>query len=256
MPRFIFGLALGSESVSENVANSHHEECNHGGRTRYVNPSTLYQSSSAGAYRSPYRTTNPYVAPNINGNSVTPNEEVPPPSIYPHSLHRRTYLPGHRNENLVYSSVNWKWRTNQGKSLDKGLMMVVNDEMVQKKMGVTKKKRAIDLDFLAALIWALLGFVYSSRFLKSRAEALARCVFHGMMNLYLDLFKDILLKESRAFLRKHVMHAYKIQRTIDTEPTGGLNYGSIERIRREVKELSRYECGVLPSSSTIPQCAR
>jgi hypothetical protein len=153
--------------------------------TGFINASNLIPVAG---YRSPHRRTN---GSTFNGNAITPNEEVPPPSLYPHSLHRQTYLPGHRDQHLVFSSVHWKWRTNQGKSLDKGLMMVIKDEMERKKTGVSKKKRSIDLDSLAALIWALLGFLYSSRFLKTRAEALVRCVFHVMMKLYPELFKDI-----------------------------------------------------------------
>jgi hypothetical protein len=240
MPRFIFGSVLEHGNTNVGIranigfGNGVHVQQRSGRCT-----GTLQPSLGAGEYRSPHRTTNGNVLHNVNGSTVTPHDEVPPPSVYPHSMHRRDYLPRHREEHLVYSSVHWKWRSNQGKSLDKGLMMVVNDEMSRKKTGVSKKKRAIDLDTLAVLLWALLGFVYSSRFLKTRAEALVRCVFHVMMNLYPELFKDILMKESRAFLRKHVMHAYKIQRTIDTEPTGGLNYGSIEGIRKGVEELLR-----------------
>jgi hypothetical protein len=40
------------------------------------------------------------------------------------------------------------------------------------------------------------------------------------------------------------------------EPTGGLNYGSIEGIRKGVEELSRYEMGVIPSRGTIIRCAK
>jgi hypothetical protein len=251
MPRFIFGGGdVGALRVAENRDNGH------GQRVLPLPPPGNLPAAAVGGYCSPHTTRNGNVESTVIGNSITPNQEEPTPSHYPHHLHRRQYLPGHRDENLVYSSVHWKWRTNQGKSLDKGLMMVVNDEMSRRKTGVTKKKRSINIDFLAGLIWALLGFVYSSRYMKTRAEALVRCVFHGMMKLYPDLFKDALMKESRAFLRKHVMHAYKIQRTIDTVPTGGLNYGSIEGIRRGVEELSRYECGVLPSTATIARCAR
>jgi hypothetical protein len=64
------------------------------------------------------------------------------------------------------------------------------------------------------------------------------------------------VKECRGFIREHVTCAYKFQRTIDTQPTGGLNYGSIESIRKGVEELSCYEIGSIPSSATIPRCAR
>jgi hypothetical protein len=181
MPRYIFGSG---HSLFRRVENIHGNGNGQLPAAATVNHNNVQLSTGAQPYSLPYRTANVNGASYVTGNSVTPNEEVHLPSLYPHSLHRQNYLPRHREEHLVVSSVHWKWRTNQGKSLDKGLMMAVKDEMERKKMGVTKKKRSIDLELLAVLIWSLLGFVYFSRFLKTRAEALVKCVFHALFNAY------------------------------------------------------------------------
>jgi hypothetical protein len=150
--------------------------------------------------------------------------------INPRGLHSRSYLPSHYQSHLVYSSVDWKWRANEGKELDVALHGVVHDKMNRPKSGCTKKKRQIDLTCLAHLLWMLMSFVYSCRHLKTRAEALVRCMFRVLAKEYPELFKDVLIQECRNYIRQHVTHAYKFQRTIDTQPTGGLNYGSIEGI--------------------------
>jgi hypothetical protein len=114
----------------------------------------------------------------------------------------------------------------------------------------------VNLEVLASLLWGVLAFVYSSQYLKTRAEVLVRCIFHVLVDQYPECFKDVLINESCTFLRKHITHAHKFQQTIDTQPTGGLNYGSIEGIRKGVEELSSYEMGIIPSSAAIARCAR
>jgi hypothetical protein len=175
--------------------------------------------------------------------------------INPRSLHNRPYSPYALNNHLVYSSVPWKWRDKHGKAFDLNLHTAIHDELNRPKSGA-KKNRQINLTVLGILLWKLMTFLYGCRFLKTRAEALVLCIFQVLANEYPELFKDILIKESRKFLRKHVTHAHKFQRTIDTQPTGGLNYGSIEGIRKGVEELSRCEVGIIPSYSTIARCAR
>jgi hypothetical protein len=53
-----------------------------------------------------------------------------------------------------------------------------------------------------------------------------------------------------------VTQAYKIQRTIDTQPTGGLNLSCIESIRKGVEVLQKREQGFMPSSSTVARVAK
>jgi hypothetical protein len=177
--------------------------------------------------------------------------------INPRSLHNRGYLPNHLQNHLVYSCVDWKWRCKKGKELDLSLHQCVHDELNREKSSGRKKIRAIDLHILGKVLWSLMAFLYGTRFLRTRAEALVKCIFQVLAKEYPDLFKDVLVKECRrAFMREHVTRAYKFQRTIDTQPTGGLNYGSIEGIRKGVEELSCYEIGSIPSSATIARCAR
>jgi hypothetical protein len=199
MPRFIFGdsvdATLRVKELLENGGHHHDPSC----RSGISNGSSFHSSVGVG-YRSPYRTSNGYVAYNVNRNPITSNKEVHPLSVYPHSLHHRNYLPRHRNEQLVYSSVHWKWRTNQGKQLDKGLMMVVKDEMEHPKTGVTRKNQRINLELLASLFWSLVAFVYTSRFLKTRAEALVKYIFQVIVEKHLKAFRDVLLHESCMFI--------------------------------------------------------
>jgi hypothetical protein len=76
-----------------------------------------------------HKRTNGYISAVANGNPITPNNATHSPSKYPHSIQRRAYQPSYRDENLVYSSVDWKWKTNQGKELDKGLFYAIKVEM-------------------------------------------------------------------------------------------------------------------------------
>jgi hypothetical protein len=200
--------------------------------------------------------TNGYISGATNGNIVTPRDEVIETPIFPEGLHRREYTPGHKYNKLVYSSIDWKWRSLQGKSMDKGLFYAVHDELQRPKTGAKKKERGPNLELLSTLLWTMMGFVYSSRYLKTRAEALILCVFHVLADQYPELFKDVLMRESRSYIRRHVTKPYKFQRTIDLNPTGGLNYGSLEGIRKGVEELSKYQMGVIPSTSTIARTAR
>ena len=57
---------------------------------------------------------------------------------------------------------------------------------------------------LANLVWQLLGFIYITRWLKTRAKALVLCVIDILLKSHLDLFRDELIKESRQFLRREV----------------------------------------------------
>jgi hypothetical protein len=160
------------------------------------------------------------------------------------------------SSHLVFSSIDWKWREKQGKAMDLALHGAVHDEMNRPKSGAQKKDRVINIKLLGSLLWQFMMFIYGTRYLKSRAEALVCAIFQILAMEYPELFNEVLIRECRKFLRQNVTHAHKFQRTIDLQPTGGLNYGSIEGIRKGVEELSRCEVGVIPSYSTIARCAR
>jgi hypothetical protein len=203
-----------------------------------------------------HKRTNGLIAAAVNGGVLTPEESPDGLHINPRSLHNRSYLPSQIQNHLVYSCVAWKWRGIAGKELDLGLHEAAQDEMNRPKSGAKKKTRRIELTLLANVLWGLMSFLYSSRYLRTRAEALVQCIFQVLVKEYPELFKDVLLKESRIFIREHVTLAHKFQKMIDNQPTGALNYGSIEGIRKGVEELCRYEIGIIPSRSTIARCAR
>jgi hypothetical protein len=191
-----------------------------------------------------------------NRNVATPDDISDSLHINPRSLHKRSYLPSYLQNHLVYSSIDWKWRAKSGVDFDVRLHEVVHDELNREKSSGKKKSWAIDLELLANVLWALMLFLFGTRHLKTRAGALVQCIFRVLVKEYPEVFKDVLLKECRSFMRENVTWAYKFQRTIDTQPTGGLNYGSIEGIRKGVEGLCTYEMGSIPSSATIARCVR
>jgi hypothetical protein len=215
-------------------------------------------SNRADGKRAPVVDISPPNQKRTNGQNsvVTPDKGRDGLHINPRSVHKRVYNGYHLSANLVYSSIDWKWREKQGKSLDLALHESVHDEMNRPKSGAQKKDRLINIQILGSLLWRLMMFIYGTRYLKSRAEALVRAIFQVLAKEYPELFNDILITECRRFLRQNVTQAHKFQRTIDLQPTGGLNYGSIEGIRKGVEELSRCEVGIIPSYSTIARCAR
>jgi hypothetical protein len=169
MPSFIFGSthnfsASGTSTtarISTPIATTPGPSRSTGRQVPFTSDPT---DTSTGTRRSSPRSnrrTNTYISAIVNGNHVTPNE-VHVPHNYPQSIHRQSNLPIYRDENLVFSSVSWKWKTNQGKALDKGLFFAVKDEMERPKSGVGKKGRRVNLEVLGTLLWSLLSFVYSS----------------------------------------------------------------------------------------------
>jgi hypothetical protein len=102
----------------------------------------------------------------------------------------------------------------------------------------------------------LLKFLYSPRHQRTLAEAIVSCVFHVLNNKIPSKYQSIVLNESAMILRREKMKPYKFQRMIDEQPTGGLNYGSIESIRKGVEEIPKYKMGVIPSITTIKRARK
>jgi hypothetical protein len=131
-----------------------------------------------------HKRTNGYIAGFAKASSITPWDEVVETPIFPEGLYRREYLAGHKAKKLVYSSIDWKWRSPQGKIMDKGLFYAVHDELQRPKTGTKKKQCGPNWELFSTLLGSLMGFVYSSRYLKTREEALIMCVFNVMADQY------------------------------------------------------------------------
>ena len=198
--------------------------------------------------------TNAFIA-EANVVPVTPQEDL----YYCGNWRRNTnyvYYPYHFHEHLVYSSVDWRWRDCQGKKLDRELHKALIDDWAKSKSQGTNKSRKIDLVLFANVIWNLLGFLYSPRKRKTMCTALVQCIFRVLALKYPEYFSEILLAESILFLRRKVTLPYKFQRTIDTQPTGGLNYESCNSIRSGVEELRKHQMGIIPCGTTIARTAQ
>ena len=177
-------------------------------------------------------------------------------------IRQRVFYPSETTS--IHSSIHWKWQdadgkpTKSGKALEKALKDAVLEETMKDKTNGRSKNRRINLELDSKLIWNLLAFVHPTRHTKTRAQALVDCVFDVLPLLYRDPenFEEILLIGCRKFLRKHVTKAWKFQKTIDTIPTGGLNYGSCNAIRVGVEELPPRGMGVIPSGRTIARAAK
>ena len=81
-------------------------------------------------------------------------------------------------------------------------------------------------------------------------------LFGVLLALSPETFKEAILKESRKFMRREVFEPWKIQRAIDTTAVGGLNYGAVETIRKQVEGLGKYERGCFPSRTSVANSAR
>jgi hypothetical protein len=114
-----------------------------------------------------HKKTNGFICEAVNGNVSSPEEISDGLHINPRSLHNHHYLSNHLQSHLVYSCVDWKWRSKQGKDLDLCLHSAVHDELNREKSSGKKKTRAIDLELLANVLWSLLAFLYGSRYLKT-----------------------------------------------------------------------------------------
>jgi hypothetical protein len=156
------------------------------------------------------------VSPNADENS----------SKFP-GLYYRNYLPIHDREHCFRSQVYWRWRQKDSIKLDKEFYRVVNDDMHKSKSS-GRKSDGISLDLLATLLWGLLSFLYPKRRGKKKAKALLDCIFTILALKFPEYFDDALMESSRKYCRSWVTIAYKLQRTIDTQPTGGLNLSCIE----------------------------
>jgi hypothetical protein len=185
--------------------------------------------------------------------AVTPNEnEIA--SKFP-GLYYCSYLPIQAREQCFRSQVHWRWRQKEGIKLDKDFYWVIHNDMAKPKSS-RKKSDGISLDLLGTLLWALLAFLYPSRRGKKKAMALVDCVFTVLAKNYPEYFEQALLVSSRKFCRTRVTMAYKLQRTIDTQPTGGLNLGCIDSLQKGIEELEKRSQGFLPSGSTVALCAK
>ncbi|CAB9505987.1 hypothetical protein SEMRO_250_G098940.1 [Seminavis robusta] len=167
----------------------------------------------------------------------------------------RSTLPS--QQSLVNSSVWFRWYTSKGRQLDKDLHKAVMDEIGKDKKNGNSKLRRINLDLFARVIWSVIGFVYPSRWLRSRAKALVEVVFGYFLTTFPDFFHDILLKKSSQLIRKERMQAWKFQRTMDLFATGGLNYEACNSLRSGVEELPKSsQDGVIPHGTTIARTAK
>ncbi|CAB9529733.1 hypothetical protein SEMRO_2605_G332420.1 [Seminavis robusta] len=167
----------------------------------------------------------------------------------------RSSLPS--QQNLVNSSVWFRWYSAKGRQLDKDLHKAVMDEIGKDKKNGNSKLRRINLELFAKVIWSVIGFVYSSRWVRSRAKALVEVVFGYFLTTFPDFFHDILLKKSSQLIRKERMQAWKFQRTMDLFATGGLNYEACNSLRSGVEELPKSsQDGVIPHGTTIARTAK
>jgi hypothetical protein len=94
----------------------------------------------------------------------------------------------------VYSCVDRKWRGKSRKDLDIRLHKAVKDEASRDKSSAKKKVRSIELNLLGQVLWSMLAFLYGSRYLKTRTEALVKCIFQVLSKEYPELFHDVLVK--------------------------------------------------------------
>jgi hypothetical protein len=129
-------------------------------------------------------------------------------------------------------------------------------EDIAKKKTSGKKCDSIDCDDLGNLIWLFLDFVFPHRKGKSKTRALVGGISSYLLNEYPEHFEDVMMEANRKFTRDNVTLAYKIQQTIDTQPTGGLNLACIDSIRKGVEELPKSKQGFFPSSSTVAIAAK
>jgi hypothetical protein len=91
---------------------------------------------------------------------------------------------------------------------------------------------------------------------KIKAKTLVECMSYIIMKKVPEFFEQSIFEWSRKLCWKKVTIPYKIQRTIDTQPTGGLNLGCIKSLRKGVEELQKRKQGFFPSSTTVARAAR
>jgi hypothetical protein len=183
------------------------------------------------------------------------NEVTPPHNLFHNGYYNPSYTPMQIQEHLVRSSVDWQWKQKEGVKLDRALFKTINDDIAKKK-STGKKSDGIDCNNLGNLIWLFLNFVFPQRKGKSKARALVGGISSFLLKEYPDYFQDVMLDANQKFARDNVTKAYKIQQTIDTQPTGGLNLSSIDSIRKGVEELPKSKQGMIPSSSTVANAAK
>lgn len=114
----------------------------------------------------------------------------------------------------------------------------------------------MDLELLASLLWVLVSFVCVRRHLKSGAKALVLCAFKALAVQHPDLFRNVLVQESRTFLRHEVFQAWTFQRTIDVYSGGGLDCEACNGMRSGVEELPKRAVGCVPCGSSAGKTAR
>lgn len=91
------------------------------------------------------------------------------------------------------------------KELEKALLSEASKNMTNG----TSMRRRVNLEVLASVAWSVLSFVCIGRFLKTRAKALAQCIFRVPAQQHSDLFREVLVQESRACPRKEVFQGWK-----------------------------------------------
>jgi hypothetical protein len=222
-------------------------------------PSSQQQSHGSGSKRPALVDISPVNRMRTNSHSSEVNEghwnEVSPMTSFHNGYYNRSYTPLQIQEHLVRSSVDWRWKQKEGIKLDRALFKTINEDMAKKKSS-GKKSDGIDCENLGNLIWLLLDFVFPQRKGKSKAKALVVGISSYLLKEYPEYFHDAMLDANRKFARENVTKAFKIQRTIDTQPTGGLNLSSIDSIRKGVEELPKSKQGMIPSSSTVAIAAK
>ena len=148
--------------------------------------------------------------------------QATPSHRFHYGYYSREYTPLQIQEHFVRSAVDWRWKHKDGIQLDKELNKALNDDMAKSKSS-GKKSDEIDIDTLGRVILSLLSFLYPGRKGKMKAKALVDYLFKVILKQHATYFEDAMIVKNRQFCRDNVMLSYKIQQTIDTQPTGGLN---------------------------------
>lgn len=112
------------------------------------------------------------------------------------------------------------------------------------------------MEFFAQLLWSLLSFVCIRRRVKTRAKALAQCLFIYLLEQHPELFKEELVEQLRKLMRKEVFQPWKFQRTVDSHATGGLNCSACDGIGLGVEELDKSKVGCIPCSTSVASTAK
>jgi hypothetical protein len=103
----------------------------------------------------------------------------------------------------VMSSVS-RWSRLSGKDVESRLNQAIQDEETKDLIKLTKKQRKINLELLGKALLSVTNFVYITRHLRTRGNAIVQCTFRYLCERKPELFKEALLMESRQFLRQNM----------------------------------------------------